>query len=103
MNRERALVVCDSAVQVEPVELGDPAPRGGEVADDLIVLNDRRADILSDLEGKRSELETLITDLRGYEHSYRTRLRAYLEEALVDLQAEVPIEETLPVTAPAGR
>ena len=50
-------------------------------------VNARTATALSDLDGRRQELERRIEQLRSFEREYRVRLQAYLESQLRDLDA----------------
>lgn len=54
------------------------------------------------LEGQRQRLEAHVQALTAFEHEYRTRLRAYLEMQLRDLEnAEVAPQRSLPTSPPA--
>lgn len=51
---------------------------------------------VGDLELRRSDLEQRIEGLRAFEREYRTRLRAYLETQLRDLESRAPATEAAP-------
>ncbi len=46
----------------------------------------------------REELERRVDDLRAFEREYRSRLEAYLEGQLRDLQAVPPVTDRHPAT-----
>jgi DivIVA domain-containing protein len=50
------------------------------------------ANRLASLEDDRKDLEAEIAALRGFEREFRTRLRAYLESSLTDLNARPSVE-----------
>jgi hypothetical protein len=50
---------------------------------------------------QREELERRVDDLRAFEREYRSRLKAYLEGQLRDLEAGVTESGTFPVVPPA--
>jgi hypothetical protein len=50
----------------------------------------------------REELERRVDDLRAFEREYRSRLKAYLEGQLRDLEAGVTDSGTFPAMPPAG-
>jgi hypothetical protein len=49
----------------------------------------------------REELERRVDDLRAFEREYRSRLKAYLEGQLRDLEAGVSDSGTFPAMPPA--
>ena len=50
---------------------------------------------------QREELERRVDDLRAFEREYRSRLKAYLEGQLRDLEAGVTDSGTFPAMPPA--
>lgn len=55
---------------------------------------------LAELEEKKTALERTVDQLRGFERDYRSRLKAYIEGQLRDLDAQGPIQvETAEKTA----
>jgi DivIVA domain-containing protein len=62
----------------------------------------QHATALAELQRQRSDLEARIEELRGFERDYRTRLKAYLEGQLRDLdsRAGVPATPSQFTTAP---
>ncbi|HVV76613.1 MAG TPA: DivIVA domain-containing protein, partial [Mycobacteriales bacterium] len=63
------------------------------------------ANRLASLEDERKQLEAEIVALRGFESEFRTRLRAYLESSLSDLNARPTVEPAKAAPrppAPAG-
>ncbi|MEJ5944495.1 DivIVA domain-containing protein [Pseudokineococcus basanitobsidens] len=57
----------------------------------LASLEERRTDELGALERERGLLERKIDELRGFEREYRSRLRAYLEGQLKDLDGTAAV------------
>ncbi|HWC35774.1 MAG TPA: DivIVA domain-containing protein, partial [Mycobacteriales bacterium] len=57
---------------------------------------------LASLEDERKDLEAEITALRGFEREFRTRLRAYLQSSIADLDARPSVEPAAPAR-PAPR
>jgi hypothetical protein len=51
---------------------------------------------------QREELERRVDDLRAFEREYRSRLKAYLEGQLRDLEAGVTDSGTFPAMPPAA-
>jgi hypothetical protein len=62
---------------------------------------ERHRQAMGSLVQQREELERRVDDLRAFEREYRSRLKAYLEGQLRDLEAGVTDSGTFPaVTAP---
>jgi DivIVA domain-containing protein len=65
----------------------------------------QRAAAVADLQRQRSALESQIDSLRGFEREYRTRLKAYLEGQLRELESQqsaAPSGSPAPATRPPG-
>jgi DivIVA domain-containing protein len=56
----------------------------------------RHTAVMGQLEGQRVALEARVEDLRAFEREYRTRLKAYLETQLRDLDGRTPTEAAAP-------
>ena len=56
----------------------------------------RHTTVMGQLEGQRVALEARVEDLRAFEREYRTRLKAYLETQLRDLDGRAPTEVATP-------
>jgi DivIVA domain-containing protein len=56
---------------------------------------------LGDLEQQRQVLERQVEQLRSFEREYRSRLKAYLENQLRDLEAKTPVAGRTPEAAGA--
>ena len=52
---------------------------------------EKRRKTLDDLEEQRTVLERQVEQLRGFESDYRSRLRAYIEGQLTDLDSHTPL------------
>lgn len=52
---------------------------------------DKQRKTLGDLEQQRSVLERKVEELRSFEREYRSRLKAYLEGQLRDLESKAPV------------
>jgi len=65
---------------------------------------ERHRQAMGSLVQQREELERRVDDLRAFEREYRSRLKAYLEGQLRDLEAGVTDSGTFPVvpSAPPG-
>lgn len=63
---------------------------------------ERRAAETAGLARERQELETAIEALRGFEREYRTRLRAYLQSQLRELEGRAVEPPGAPTTAGQG-
>ncbi|MGL5858248.1 MAG: DivIVA domain-containing protein [Angustibacter sp.] len=56
----------------------------------------KQRETLGDLEQQRQMLERKVEQLRSFEREYRSRLKAYLEGQLRDLEAKAPSESGMP-------
>ena len=63
----------------------------------------RHNTVMGQLESQRVALEARVEDLRAFEREYRTRLKAYLETQLRDLDGRAPAEAVAPAAAPPLR
>ncbi|MGL4172789.1 MAG: DivIVA domain-containing protein [Actinomycetota bacterium] len=59
----------------------------------------KRHETLGDLEQQRQMLERKVEQLRSFEREYRSRLKAYLEGQLRDLESKAPAESAIPEVA----
>ena len=50
---------------------------------------------LAELEEKKTVLERKVDQLRGFERDYRSRLKAYIEGQLRDLDSQTTVQETV--------
>jgi len=57
---------------------------------------------LGELEQQRQVLERKVDELRSFEREYRSRLKAYLENQLRDLEAKAPVVGRTPDAGSAG-
>ena len=64
---------------------------------------ERHRQAMGSLVQSREELERRVDDLRAFEREYRSRLKAYLEGQLRDLEAGVTDSGTFPAMPPAGQ
>src|SRR4051794_21414745 len=64
----------------------------------------KHAAAVADLQRQRNALESQIDSLRGFEREYRTRLKAYLEGQLRELESQPPsvVSSSAPAARPAG-
>ena len=62
---------------------------------------ERHRQAMGSLVTQREELERRVDDLRAFEREYRSRLKAYLEGQLRDLEAGVTDSGTFPAMPPA--
>src|SRR4051812_22873621 len=62
----------------------------------------QRASAVAELQRQRTALESQIESLRGFEREYRTRLKAYLEGQLRDLESQPPTAPAPPSRPPAA-
>src|SRR3954468_8544026 len=60
---------------------------------------EKDADALAHLQRQRNALESQIDSLRGFEREYRTRLKAYLEGQLRELESQPPAAPPPPPSA----
>ena len=63
---------------------------------------ERHRQAMGSLVTQREELERRVDDLRAFEREYRSRLKAYLEGQLRDLEAGVTDSGTFPAMPPAA-
>src|SRR6516164_2863160 len=63
---------------------------------------ERHRQAMGSLVQQREELERRVDDLRAFEREYRSRLKAYLEGQLRDLEAGVTDTGAFPAVPPAG-
>jgi len=63
---------------------------------------ERHRQAMGSLVTQREELERRVDDLRAFEREYRSRLKAYLEGQLRDLEAGVTDSGQFPAMPPAG-
>src|ERR1700722_14489 len=63
---------------------------------------ERHRQAMGSLVQQREELERRVDDLRAFEREYRSRLKAYLEGQLRDLEAGVTDSGTFPAMPPAA-
>jgi len=63
---------------------------------------ERHRQAMGSLVQSREELERRVDDLRAFEREYRSRLKAYLEGQLRDLEAGVTDSGTFPAMPPAA-
>ena len=69
-------------------------------ADEVIAQADtHRDEVLGNLEGTRAELEREIGELCSFEQSYRSRLRAYIEDALAQFDGSVSVADATDPTS----
>src|SRR5580700_2092380 len=64
---------------------------------------ERHRQAMGSLVQSREELERRVDDLRAFEREYRSRLKAYLEGQLRDLEAGVTDSGTFPAMPPAAQ
>jgi DivIVA domain-containing protein len=92
---------ADSAVAEARAEadkmVGDARARAAELEREAQV---RHTSVMGQLETQRIALEARVEDLRAFEREYRTRLKAYLETQLRDLDGRAPADAGTP-SAPA--
>jgi cell division septum initiation protein DivIVA len=60
---------------------------------------DKQRRTLGELEQQRQVLERKVDELRSFEREYRSRLKAYLENQLRDLEAKAPVSGRTPEAA----
>jgi DivIVA domain-containing protein len=93
---------ADSAVAEAKAEadkmVSDARTRASELEREAQV---RHATVISQLESQRAALEARVEDLRAFEREYRTRLKAYLETQLRDLDGRAPNDASTPTAAAA--
>jgi DivIVA domain-containing protein len=96
-RREADEVLTKARRQAEQIT-GDARARAESLERDA---QERHRQAMGSLVQQREELERRVDDLRAFEREYRSRLKAYLEGQLRDLEAGVTDSGTFPaVTAP---
>jgi DivIVA domain-containing protein len=96
-RREADEVLTKARRQAEQIT-GDARARAESLERDA---QERHRQAMGSLVQQREELERRVDDLRAFEREYRSRLKAYLEGQLRDLDAGVTDSGTFPaVTAP---
>ena len=94
---------ADSAVAEAKAEadkmVGDARARAAELEREAQA---RHSMVMGQLEGQRTALEARVEDLRAFEREYRTRLKAYLETQLRDLDGRAPAEAAAPAAPVAA-
>jgi DivIVA domain-containing protein len=96
-RREADDVLTKARRQAEQIT-GDARARAESLERDA---QERHRQAMGSLVQQREELERRVDDLRAFEREYRSRLKAYLEGQLRDLEAGVTDSGTFPVV-PAG-
>jgi len=96
-RREADDVLTKARRQAEQIT-GDARARAESLERDA---QERHRQAMGSLVQQREELERRVDDLRAFEREYRSRLKAYLEGQLRDLEAGVTDSGTFPVVPPA--
>jgi len=96
-RREADEVLTKARRQAEQIT-GDARARAESLERDA---QERHRQAMGSLVQQREELERRVDDLRAFEREYRSRLKAYLEGQLRDLEAGVTDSGTFPVVPPA--
>ena len=96
-RREADDVLTKARRQAEQIT-GDARARAESLERDA---QERHRQAMGSLVQQREELERRVDDLRAFEREYRSRLKAYLEGQLRDLEAGVSDSGTFPVVPPA--
>ena len=96
-RREADDVLTKARRQAEQIT-GDARARAESLERDA---QERHRQAMGSLVQQREELERRVDDLRAFEREYRSRLKAYLEGQLRDLEAGVTDSGTFPVIPPA--
>jgi len=96
-RREADDVLTKARRQAEQIT-GDARARAESLERDA---QERHRQAMGSLVQQREELERRVDDLRAFEREYRSRLKAYLEGQLRDLEAGVADSGTFPVVPPA--
>jgi DivIVA domain-containing protein len=91
-RREADEVLTKARRQAEPIT-GDARARAESLERDA---QERHRQAMGSLVQTREELERRVDDLRAFEREYRSRLKAYLEGQLRDLEAGVTDSGTFP-------
>jgi DivIVA domain-containing protein len=97
-RREADEVLTKARRQAEQIT-GDARARAESLERDA---QERHRQAMGSLVTQREELERRVDDLRAFEREYRSRLKAYLEGQLRDLEAGVTDSGTFPAMPPAG-
>jgi vacuolar-type H+-ATPase subunit H len=97
-RREADEVLTKARRQAEQIT-GDARARAESLERDA---QERHRQAMGSLVTQREELERRVDDLRAFEREYRSRLKAYLEGQLRDLEAGVSDSGTFPAMAPAA-
>src|ERR1700743_3420815 len=84
--------IADARRRAEQIT-GDARPRAESLERDA---QERHRQAMGSLVTQREELERRVDDLRGFEREYRSRLKAYLEGQLRDLEGGVTDRGTFP-------
>ncbi|HEX3961082.1 MAG TPA: DivIVA domain-containing protein [Trebonia sp.] len=95
-RREADDVLTKARRQAEQIT-GDARARAESLERDA---HERHRQAMGSLVQQREELERRVDDLRAFEREYRSRLKAYLEGQLRDLEAGVADSGTFPVVPP---
>ena len=97
-RREADEVLTKARRQAEQIT-GDARARAESLERDA---QERHRQAMGSLVQSREELERRVDDLRAFEREYRSRLKAYLEGQLRDLEAGVTDSGTFPAMPPAA-
>ncbi len=97
-RREADDVLTKARRQAEQIT-GDARARAESLERDA---QERHRQAMGSLVTSREELERRVDDLRAFEREYRSRLKAYLEGQLRDLEAGVTDSGTFPAMPPAA-
>jgi len=97
-RREADEVLTKARRQAEQIT-GDARARAESLERDA---QERHRQAMGSLVQQREELERRVDDLRAFEREYRSRLKAYLEGQLRDLEAGVTDSGTFPAVGPAS-
>src|SRR5580693_5398844 len=97
-RREADEVLTKARRQAEQIT-GDARARAESLERDA---QERHRQAMGSLVTQREELERRVDDLRAFEREYRSRLKAYLEGQLRDLEAGVTDSGTFPAMGPVS-
>jgi DivIVA domain-containing protein len=97
-RREADEVLTKARRQAEQIT-GDARARAESLERDA---QERHRQAMGSLVQQREELERRVDDLRAFEREYRSRLKAYLEGQLRDLEAGVTDSGTFPAVSPTA-
>lgn len=97
-RREADEVLTKARRQADQIT-GDARARAESLERDA---QERHRQAMGSLVTQREELERRVDDLRAFEREYRSRLKAYLEGQLRDLEAGVTDSGTFPAMPPAA-